>query len=171
MGQAAPPPEASPSPGFTSPSAQRLGHAGNLPASPGPRPLPGLGGLTFEEGADFPDGQGSQAGELAQRELEEEEGDATDGQHEEVGHEEGACAEEEGGWWGKVAGGSAPLKPSSSPAPLLMADTCDPMEHFTCGLGRPFTPDHGGLRGLVGFTLLCSPSPQAGLGSEQTLSE
>jgi len=47
---------------------------------------------TFEEGADFPDGQGSQAGELAQRELEEEEGDAADGQHEEVGHEEGASS-------------------------------------------------------------------------------
>lgn len=73
---------------------------------------------TFEEGADLPDGQGPQAGELAQSELEEEEGEATDGQHEEVGHEEGAC-KEEGGW---AASGEQSqvcqlfLKPSSSPA-------------------------------------------------------
>lgn len=48
-----------------------------------PSPSPGHpgdhGGLTFEEGADLPDGQGPQAGELAERELEEEEGDAADG--------------------------------------------------------------------------------------------
>ena len=76
----------------------RFRSATTLPP-PGPDHPEDHRGLTFEEGADFPDGQGPQTGELAQREFEKEEGDATDGQHEEVGHEEGTC-EEEGGWAG-----------------------------------------------------------------------
>lgn len=80
----------------------------SLPPS-GFQHCPPLQGLTFEEGADFPDGQGSQTGELAQRQLEEEEGDAADGQHEEVGDKEGAC-KEEGGRGRSRDGRSAPLK-------------------------------------------------------------
>lgn len=53
---------------------------------------------TFKERADFPDSQGSQAGELAQGELKKEEGDSTDGQHEEVGHEEGSIPPAVEGW-------------------------------------------------------------------------
>lgn len=69
-------------------------------------------GLTFEEGADFPDSQGSQAGELAQGELKKEEGDAADGQHEEVRNKEGPCREVADG------GGSQANPPSKAPQQL-----------------------------------------------------
>lgn len=40
--------------------------------------------LTFEHGADLPDSQAAQTGELAKGQLQEEEGDAAEHQHDEV---------------------------------------------------------------------------------------
>lgn len=41
--------------------------------------------LTFEHGADLPDSQAAQTGELAKGQLQEEERDAAEHQHDEVG--------------------------------------------------------------------------------------
>lgn len=45
--------------------------------------------LTFEHGADPPDAEAALAGELPKRKLHEEEGDAAEHQHDEVGEHEG----------------------------------------------------------------------------------
>lgn len=47
--------------------------------------------LTFEHGADLPDSQAAQTGELTKGQLQEEEGDAAEHQHDEVGEHEGTC--------------------------------------------------------------------------------
>ena len=46
---------------------------------------------TLKQRADAPDGYRSQTGVLAQRQLEEEERDAREDQHDDVGDQEGAC--------------------------------------------------------------------------------
>lgn len=51
--------------------------------------------LTFEHGADLPDSQAAQTGELAKGQLQEEEWDAAEHQHDEVGQHEGTCVQQE----------------------------------------------------------------------------
>lgn len=50
---------------------------------------------TFKERAYLPDSQWPEAGELAKRQLHEEDGDATDSQHDEVRNQEGPCEKQE----------------------------------------------------------------------------
>lgn len=51
---------------------------------------------TFEHRADLPDSKTPQAGELPKRQLQEEERDATENQHDEVGQHEGTCRQTTG---------------------------------------------------------------------------
>lgn len=55
----------------------------------------GLHSRTFKERAYLPDGEWPQAGELAKRQLHEEDGDPTDGQHDEVRNQESSCKKQE----------------------------------------------------------------------------
>lgn len=117
--------------------------------------------LTFKERADFPDSQGSQAGELAQGELKKEEGDSTDGQHEEVGHEEGSCREVADGIGIQV---DYPLQGSMLAGPPLALDSSHLPSHWwwVDGTLLPKVTEAGGPGGYLFTSVAREPRTWVG---------